>query len=211
MLEISVAEIMKMLRRLGVRLRVFDSEAQSSGPEPISSTFNSRKHDVMPNLSCAHRMHRCWQVRVFARESSSLDWMWNKSYSRSLPKVDIDFFLFQHNTKSRRIPSACPVREYVCNCAEFCMRGGPTESKSVSKSGFHRHWNPVTPMQISRTARHCDHLPSLGCNNPSHLPSWLSQLLHFYTTYLSTLRRSHSPIVGPQNNQTSAKSQTRRT
>ena len=50
MLEISVAEIMKMSRRLGVRLRVFDSEAQSSGPAGLSPCRLRSTHANM--MSC---------------------------------------------------------------------------------------------------------------------------------------------------------------
>ena len=93
-----------------------------------------------------------------------------------------------------------PGREYLCNCAEFCMRGGSTESKSVSKSTYHRHSqyrNSITPMPqflaqhgISTTFPHsaatvpvpCPRDPQNSVNSMQGNP---------------TRRRSHSPIAGP--------------
>jgi len=77
------------------------------------------------------------------------------------------FFSTRFTTERHRTPSnMAPGREFFCNCAEFCMRGGSTEPKSVSKSTYHRSESHHPYAPISRPARHCDPLPSgsLSCN-----------------------------------------------
>jgi hypothetical protein len=93
-----------------------------------------------------------------------------------------------------------PGREYLCNCAEFCMRGGSTESKSVSKSTYHRHSryrNTITPMHqflaqhgISTTFPH----------SAATVPTPCPRDRHNSVTSMQgnpTRGRSHSPIAGP--------------
>jgi hypothetical protein len=98
-----------------------------------------------------------------------------------------------------------PVREYLCNCAEFCMRGGLTEPKSVSKSTYHRHnryRNPIMPMPeflaqhgIATTS---PHLAATVPACPDHRNSVTSiQHASIDSQGDPARRRSHSPIAGP--------------
>ena len=98
-----------------------------------------------------------------------------------------------------------PVREYLCNCAEFCMRGGSTEPKSVSKSTYHRHSryrNAITPMPeflaqhgIATTSLHSAATVPATCHR-DHRNSVTS--MQHAPQGDPTRRRSHSPIAGSE-------------
>ena len=93
-----------------------------------------------------------------------------------------------------------PIREYFCNCAEFCMRGGSTEPKSVSRSTYHRHSqyrNLITPMPVF-LAQHG--IATTSTHSAATVPSTCPRDHHNSVTSSQgnlTRRCSHSPIAGP--------------
>ena len=93
-----------------------------------------------------------------------------------------------------------PIREYFCNCAEFCMRGGSTEPKSVSRSTYHRHSqyrNLITPMPVF-LAQHG--IATTSTHSAATVPSTCPRDHHNSVTSSQgnpTRRRSDSPIAGP--------------
>ena len=88
------------------------------------------------------------------------------------------------------------AREYFCNCKEFCMCGGSTEPKHVSKSTYHRHSryrNPITPMPQFLTQH------GIATTSPATISVPCPPNRHNSTTSMQgdpTRRRSHSPIAG---------------
>jgi hypothetical protein len=114
--------------------------------------------------------------------------------------IDYNFLIFSTNRTSSNSFNMAPVREYLCNCAEFCMRGGSTEPKSVSKSTYHRHSryrNPITPMP-EFLAQHG--IATTSPPSAATVPATCPRDHHHSVTSSQgdpTRRRSHSPIAGP--------------
>jgi hypothetical protein len=113
------------------------------------------------------------------------------------------FFSTRFTTERHRTPSnMAPGREFFCNCAEFCMRGGSTEPKSVSKSTYHRHSrhrNPIIPMP-QFLAQHGIATPipqahSAAIDSAPCPPDRYNSITSMQDDL--TRRRSHSPIAGP--------------